>query len=96
VPAEVEEEVRRWMHTDDNTWFCAMPPATTHKVRAAIGSLVRASVPLPILITRDADLRPFMRRLIALEFPQIMVIAEAELLPVAPQIPHRGSYRSRT
>lgn len=82
VPPSIEQAIRPWIHTEGDTHFLAIPPGETQELLSELRGVLEAHASDVVLIARDAYLRPFLRRLIAFEFPTVHVIASDELLPI--------------
>jgi flagellar biosynthesis component FlhA len=86
LPSKVEEELSRWLQHLDGKAFLALPPEETQEALSEIRELVGSNVRNAVLVTQSGELRPFVRRLVEIEFPDLMVLAEEELL-----LPDEGS-----
>lgn len=77
-----EAEMRKWIHRYDNRTFFAIPLDRNQKllnaVRNALGKLNQNE--RSVIVTQKDTIRPFVRRLIELEFPKVMVLSWKELL----------------
>jgi type III secretory pathway component EscV len=75
-----EEEVKRWIRQSDGKTFFAIPPENTQELLSAMRAGVTARNQSGLVIaTATVGIRPFVRRLIELEFPRIMVLSSEEL-----------------
>jgi flagellar biosynthesis protein FlhA len=52
-------------------------------VRASVGSLSNRAAGAPILVS-GADVRPFVRKLVSLEFPALHVLSRQDVMPATP------------
>lgn len=95
LSAGVEEDVRRWVREQDGKRFLAIPRGDTNTLASVVQALVE-HVPSGAdadvaLIVRDAELRRFVRRLVAWDLPFLAVLAERELVnpdaDIAPATP---------
>jgi flagellar biosynthesis component FlhA len=82
LPPEVEAQFAAWIHEQGGKIFLAIPPEPTQQILEAIRDMVGEGNRRQVLVVRSPRVRPFVRRLIELEFPHLMVIAEPELLPL--------------
>jgi tetratricopeptide (TPR) repeat protein len=80
LPEAIESELAVWVEEQDGKRFLAIPPADTMELLKQIRELVQPDYPRLTLLVRDAALRPFVRQLVALEFPRLMTLAEEEQL----------------
>jgi hypothetical protein len=79
---EFEAEMKRWVQRSDGGSFFAIPPQETQQLLAAVRVAVTDDGREPVtLVVADETIRPFLRRLIELEFPAIPVLARRELRP---------------
>jgi type III secretory pathway component EscV len=79
LPQALEDELARWVwHADGKTFF-AIPPQQTQNALNALRGLVEADDRSQVLVTRGAELRPFVRRLAEIEHPYLMVLAQEEV-----------------
>ena len=77
-----EEEVNRWLCNLDGKVFFAIPPEETQALLAAFRSAVEGHKQSRLtVVTRLERNRPFVRRLIEIEFPRVTVLSAAELRP---------------
>jgi tetratricopeptide (TPR) repeat protein len=81
LSADFEREVENWVQERDGKTFFAIPPENTQDLLSAMrehlaGEVIRGRL---ALVVRNARLRPFVRRLIELEFPSLPVLSQAEL-----------------
>lgn len=79
VPAAVEQEITRWLVKQNDKHFFAIPPEQTQELLETIRELVAEHDEDIVLMTESADVRPFLRRLVELEFPHLLVIAREEV-----------------
>ena len=83
LPAEVEAKITAWLRIDDGKIFLAMPPEETQEVISDIRELVGRDYRNQTLVIRDSVVRPFVRRLVELEWPDLMVLSLEEMEPKA-------------
>ncbi|OOP56464.1 MAG: hypothetical protein AYP45_08915 [Candidatus Brocadia carolinensis] len=77
-----EEEIKRWLQRKDGKTFFAILPEQTQELLSAVRDSVKErNQERLVIVTHDTDIRPFVRRLIELEFPRIMVLSSNELKP---------------
>ena len=79
LPASLEEAIVPWLQAQGGRWFLAIPPEATQKLLGDIRDFMRDRSRLCAIVTRGADLRPCLRRLIELEHPDVMVLSAEEL-----------------
>jgi flagellar biosynthesis component FlhA len=82
LPDNVESMIRTGLQRSGRKVWLALPPETTQQALGIIRSLVRPGV-RQVLVTADSEVRPFVRRLAELEFPDLMVISSDEVIPHA-------------
>jgi type III secretion protein V len=75
-----EAEINESIITDHGQPFLAMEPTECQEALYAVRDVV-ASQTHVALLTEKSELRPFVRKLIELEFPNIPVLSRQELLP---------------
>ncbi len=80
LPQEAEDKVSSWLKHQDGKLFLALPPLEAQDLLAEIRAIVEPAHGNQVLVCKDGEVRPFLRRLVELEFPDLFVIAEAELL----------------
>jgi tetratricopeptide (TPR) repeat protein len=82
LPQDFEDQVDTWLWTMYGKTFFALPPEDTQDLLADIRALVSEHDEQDlVLVVRDGRLRPYLRRLVELEFPRLMVLAADELWP---------------
>lgn len=75
-----EDEAKRWIRQRHGKTFFAIPPENTQDLLSAVRSGVAGLNQGRLVITTSVDgIRPFVRRLIELEFPRIIVLSAQEL-----------------
>jgi tetratricopeptide (TPR) repeat protein len=96
VPQDFEDDIWVWLDSEGGRQFLAAPPEYIIDWLAQIRTLIssadgstQGAKPTVVLITRQADLRLPLRRLVELEFPAVMMLSEEEVLdltqtPVTP------------
>jgi tetratricopeptide (TPR) repeat protein len=82
IPDAIEQEIERWLWPQGEKLFFAIPPQDTQDLLSDIREIVPpvSEAPRFVFITRSGRVRPFLRRLVELEFPHVMAIAEDERL----------------
>jgi len=80
LPPELEAKITPWLWHEDGKMFFDIPPEETQEFLSEIRNLVDPSKRSLVLVTHNAELRPFVRNLVGLEFPDLMVISQEELL----------------
>jgi type III secretion protein V len=85
LPAGLEERLAPWLSRESGAPFLALPPEETQDALAEVRELLAPyeGSPNVALVVANGELRLPVRRLIALEFPQLMVLSGEEALPVA-------------
>lgn len=75
-----EDEAKRWIRQRNGKTFFAIPPENTQELLSAVRSGVADLNQGRLVITTSVEgIRPFVRRLIELEFPRIIVLSTEEL-----------------
>ena len=80
LPAELEKTIETWLERQNGKRFLAIAPEDTQEFLAGVRSLVDGARRDQVLVVRSSELRPFVRRVVELEFPYLMVLAEQEVL----------------
>jgi tetratricopeptide (TPR) repeat protein len=86
----LEALVRSWIWHRGGRTFCAIPPEETQELLDSVRALVgQYEISHIALLVADASVRPFVRRIIELEFPRLAVLARDELVrgPQTPSAP---------
>lgn len=79
-PATIEESLQPWLFREDGRTFLAIPPEETQQALTDIRELVRPHQNANlVLVTKNRELRLFIRRLVELEFPNLVVLSAEEL-----------------
>jgi type III secretory pathway component EscV/tetratricopeptide (TPR) repeat protein len=81
-----EAEIRQSLYPDAGYFMLAMEPDRCQQALTAIRTHVRNGRP-HALVVEDAILRPFVRKLVELEFPDLHVLSRLELLDDASLTP---------
>ena len=84
LPAGLEDKVHRQLRHRNGKTFLALLPETTQEVIDTLHKRADANNRDTVLVTRTDELRPYLYRLVSLEFPYIMVLARAEVHAGAP------------
>ena len=79
LSARFEEEIRRSLYTRDGRSVLAMEPERCQHMLTAVRNEVSGQC--LALVTNDSVLRPFVRKLVELEFPNLPVLSQSELRP---------------
>ena len=79
VPADVEDRIAEWIRREDGRTYLAITPEATQELLAAIRNVVEPAGK-NLVLTCGGEVRPFVRRLVQQEFPDVMAIANDELL----------------
>jgi tetratricopeptide (TPR) repeat protein len=81
VRLEVPTEWERWLSHENGRAIFAVSPREAHDLLAMVrGWMQSKQDSLHVLITRNPELRPFVRRLVETEFPRLAVLAQEETL----------------
>jgi predicted Zn-dependent protease len=81
--AAVERRCLDWLHEADAKTFLALPPEDAQEIFAEVRQLVAGAAPPVALVVESARLRPHLRELLELEFPDVAVLAAEELASIA-------------
>ena len=84
LPEPVEERIAERVRFQDGKAYLAIPPEETQELLAKIRPLVDSSITDQVLVARNPEIRLFIRRLVEIEFPKLMVLSKEELLVVGP------------
>ncbi|MCI0661599.1 MAG: hypothetical protein L0220_11040, partial [Acidobacteria bacterium] len=77
-----ENEIKSWIWERDGKSFFAIPPEETQELLSAVRVAIDQEPQDKLALMTEADtIRPFVRRLIELEFPRVDVLSSRELLP---------------
>lgn len=90
VPADLEARCLRWLHDDGGKVFLAMPPEEAQEILGEFRSLVAEDRPAAAIVVTSAALRPHLRDLLEIEFPDLAVLASEERQGSAPAISGRA------
>jgi flagellar biosynthesis component FlhA len=80
APESFELGVSKGIVLQDGTPFLDIRPEETQELMNEIRSVLQDYGQDVVLVVHDAMVRPFVRRLVALEFPRVYAMAEEELL----------------
>jgi hypothetical protein len=80
LPPSFEEAVASGVRTIDGKRFLALPPSELELLQGEVRELVGDRAATIALVVETDGLRPFARRVVALEFPTVPVVAEDELI----------------
>ena len=81
LPPDSEAIVHIWTVSQGNKTFLAIPPEETQDLLTDVRTLLADIEGQVALVTSDSRMRPFVRRLVELEFPDLMVLSRDELMP---------------
>lgn len=79
VPAELEAAVAARIHRDGAEPVLAIPSSDVQSVLATLRGLVSERPNVSALVVSDPALRPCLRRIVELAYPQLWVLARCEL-----------------
>jgi tetratricopeptide (TPR) repeat protein len=82
APESFEDGVSSRISGQDGIAFLDLRPEETQALLDEMRAFLDEHGQNVVLIARSTDVRPFMRQLVAVEFPRVYVIAEEELLPL--------------
>jgi tetratricopeptide (TPR) repeat protein len=80
ITPEVERTILSSIHFQGGKSFFAILPEDAQQLLTDIRQLLRTPGQRCVVVTRDTRVRPLLRRLVEWEFPNLMVIAQEELL----------------
>lgn len=93
VPPALEQSIPPYLSAHGGKLYLTVPPTQTQELLAEFRSLLETDGPGKVLVVNDTVVRPFVRRLLEVEFPQVMVVAQAELLPRATAVERVREHR---
>jgi len=79
VPEELERVIAGWTQRRGGKRFLALPGEAAESLRLDLGRRLAAGDGVPALVVSEAWLRPSVRRLVALEHPEVPVLSLSEL-----------------
>jgi type III secretory pathway component EscV len=79
LPWPIEEKLIPWLSHDGGKRFFALPPKENQEALSGIRNMIGRNKENFALVTRSGELRPFIRRLVEFEFPDVMVLSQDEL-----------------
>jgi tetratricopeptide (TPR) repeat protein len=93
LPPDVEDRIASWVRGQAGKRFLAAPPAEIDNLRRTIRERLAEDDQSPVVVLTPR-LRPFVRRIVALDYPLVPVVARSELpdlrLPMTvPRIPRQ-------
>lgn len=82
LSAQLEKKLYPWLRHEGSKVFFALPPKETQDLLSEIRELVNGQERQRgfVLVTPSSELRLFVRRLVELEFPDLMVMCEEEVV----------------
>jgi tetratricopeptide (TPR) repeat protein len=81
LPSDIELRIEQGLtHPDGNPTF-SLPPDEMHTLLLDINTWLPTNPRSVVLMVRNAELRPFVRRLVEFMYPDLMVLAQDEALP---------------
>ena len=84
LPGEIESDIQRWLHHENGKTFLALPLQAAQEIIAAVNELISGADKIDVLVTCGSDIRPFIRQLVQLSFPDLMVLSQEEQHEVLP------------
>lgn len=80
LPAEIENGIARWIWRQEGKTYLAIPPDDTRRLLSGVRGVVGSRARNVVLIVSNGEVRPFVRRFIEYELPEVQIIAGDELL----------------
>ena len=80
LPADWEAVMAGWLRHEDSRTAFVPPPDQAHELLRTIRAWRPSPAGKAVLVTRHPELRPYVRRLVEFEFPDLMVLSSDELL----------------
>ena len=84
LPGEIESYIQRWLHHENGKTFLALPLQAAQEIIPAVTKLISDADKTEVLVTCGSEIRPFIRQLVQLSFPDLMVISQEEQHEVLP------------
>jgi tetratricopeptide (TPR) repeat protein len=94
LPAEWEDKLISWLRRENGRAFLAAPPEESLQLLSDVRGWLQSRDTNTVIVVRDATLRPFVRRLLESEFPDLMVLAHQELLSEDEMVAGEGAPRA--
>ncbi len=82
LPSEWEDKFISGLEHHNGRTFLTLPPEETYEFLSTIRNAVKTRDWNLVLVARNSEIRPFVRRLVENEFPHLMVLAQDELVAV--------------
>jgi tetratricopeptide (TPR) repeat protein len=79
LPFEIENQIANWIWPQNKKTYLAIPPEDTQELLSQIRELVNSNDVNQVLVVQKSEVRPFVRRLVELEYPFLMVLSQEEL-----------------
>src|SRR5262249_26208109 len=79
-PVNVPREWENWLKDEHGKMVFSASARETHRLLAEIRGWVQSVRKVPVLVTHTPELRPFIKRLVESEFPQLMTLTADEAL----------------
>ena len=79
LPSETERKLEHGLRHEDGKTFIALPPNIVQDFIAEVHSLIDGNQENRVLVVQSSKLRPFLQRIVELEFPKLIVLAFEEL-----------------
>jgi len=80
LPPALERGIARWLAKSDGRTFLAIPPEEVQNLLQEIREITVQAGERCVLVTRAPEMRRFVRRLVEIEFPKVMLLAADERL----------------
>ena len=81
LPAEWKSTMDSWLKQSSSGSLFAPPPEEAHRFLLMLGDLLQSGETNAALVVDSPEARPYVRRLIEMPFPYLMVLSREELLP---------------
>jgi tetratricopeptide (TPR) repeat protein len=94
LPAEWEDKLISWLRRENGRAFWEAPPEESLQLLSDLRGLLQSRDTNTVIVVRNATLRPFVRRLLESEFPNLMVLAQEELLSEDEMVAGEGEPRA--
>ncbi|MES1187207.1 MAG: FHIPEP family type III secretion protein, partial [Myxococcales bacterium] len=81
LPTALESDIQKGMNFEATPPFLALSPPTAHTLLTSLRDLLQSHrAPGHALVVKEAAVRPLVRRLVELEFPEVSVVSAEERL----------------
>ncbi len=90
LPVEIEDRIHNGLYSEEGKTFLALTPEETQELLSEVRSLVDSTSRNQAIITGSAELRPYVRRVLEIEFPDLAVLSDEELIEADADIAQGG------